>query len=547
MTATNVQTNLTVFKPYQAGEAKRMPRLNNEGFAGSLHHCIVRMHHPVHAIPLPTLWLLNPKESDTGPPMLFVPLIDYFVGRSSQAYATHIKSSKMIGWLWDYLHQRREYFEARQAELGENASSVLINEFINHLKNGTVIPGPHGPHDETGLYWKPCPSIELLAGYAVALDRFLDNFGSRTVGAQYDEVKSLLPKSALDTISLVRMARANSGFSILEHLRDRDELPQRQNKWIYSLIIGKDSRNYNATPVKRFPQHLLVPMLTEGFVIDPGKPSEREDATGRMHAALGTGGLRGSEPLHLWVNDLQIVDDRLIGFLRHPVFFRDGGKRRNRQTILLEDYGLLPRNMRSGRFQAGWKGLALGEEQFAEIQWMPLEGIQEFLQQEFAHYLVNVRNPVMRKRAWLGLPDHPYFLVCAREIPALGVHIGDPYTKAAARGSWERAINRLSLLHPGEEIVLEKNRGTTRHGIRHLYGYLLRSLGFDEAFIQRAMHHRHIMSSRVYTAYDDAEVHASLEAAKEFLKTHNNQNHLPHFPSLSTSLDQMFTRAVGGW
>lgn len=524
-----------------------LSRLNNEGFAGSLHHSIIKMLHPTFPISVPTLWCRNPGGVAGDAASLFQPLVDFSVSRSAKSYATRIKSAKMVGWAYDYALQRKEYFASRQREDNESdIAATFVYELVNHLKNGTITFDQGRIRDATGLYWKPCPSRELLTDFAFALDRFLDHFGKWAIDPEFDSMKSLLPASALDAVSLLRRGRAKSGYSILAHLKDQSESDANLTGWTYSHIIGRRDGPYNGEPVKRLPQDLIISLLTKGFIIDEGKPSEREDPTGQMHAVMGLAGLRGCEPLHFWVNDLQIVEDKLVGYLRHPEHFKDGRKHRDRRTILMEDYhGLLPRNLVQGRFHAGWKGLALKRGYFAEIQWMPLVGIDEFLVNEFAHYLVNVRNPIMRERASLGLPDHPYLLVTTNPRPNSKVMVGDPYTRAAARGSWKRAIGRLSELFPDRDIELAKDNGTTRHGMRHLYGHLLRVLGFDERFIQKAMHHKNILSSHVYTTYDDREVHDALEAAKEHLRQNKNEAYVPRFASTTESLDELIARGRG--
>ena len=93
-------------------------------------------------------------------------------------------------------------------------------------------------------------------------------------------------------------------------------------------------------------------------------------------------------------------------------------------------------------------------------------------------------------------------------------------------------------------LVPDKNSGTTFHGLRHLYGYTLAKCGLTEREIQKAMHHRNIMSSRVYTAQAPEDIHALLEDARMRIK----EQRLAPFDmgrlSLGEALDRLRTRRV---
>ena len=59
-------------------------------------------------------------------------------------------------------------------------------------------------------------------------------------------------------------------------------------------------------------------------------------------------------------------------------------------------------------------------------------------------------------------------------------------------------------------MIVGKNYGTTPHGHRHAYGQRLKNANIDARTIQVAMHHKSVVSHKVYTEPTIADVTASL-------------------------------------
>ncbi|WAJ28905.1 hypothetical protein [Antarcticirhabdus aurantiaca] len=236
-----------------------------------------------------------------------------------------------------------------------------------------------------------------------------------------------------------------------------------------------------------------------------------------MAAMLASTGIRSSEALNAFVSDFEFRDGNVHGYLRHPEFHMEqwGQRSCTRRYLLKTLYGLQPRPALTGSQRAGWKGMLLQSDNSAEIFWSPLPGVRELFAALLSDYLLDVRPSIMARRFAAGHPDHPYLLVCAEAADASPEGaIGRPYTMAAASHSWHAAIARLSRLLDDPTLVPGKHAGTTLHGLRHLYGYTLAKSGFTESEIQKCMHHRSILSSRVYTAQAPEDIHALLEDAR---------------------------------
>ncbi|MBB3148223.1 integrase [Phyllobacterium trifolii] len=410
---------------------------------------------------------------------------------------------------------------------------------------GTIIPTPSGLYDETGLYWSPCPSLDLLKSLGFSLEKFLDYLRINDRIGDPANLYDIMPSDGPDYLESTFAAIKVSGFSFLKHLNNDD--PAQKQTRMFSRIIGKEDRTYTPSPTKRFPVQLLIPFLSEGF--DTGNldsiTQTTFDETGRMLAILLLGGSRRSEPLHLWTNDLHVVDDRLVVFLRHPQQFCDGGGTENRQSTLIRKYNMLPRNIRADKCKAGWKNLLLDNDFSCQMHFLPWPGAREFLVRSYYHYIKNVRNPVMRIRKHRGLPDHPFFLINTRAIPSQGTEIGDPYTVAASIGSWRRAFARTIAKNPSVTLHVSKYHGTTPHGLRHLYGHTLASLGHNEIAIQKMMHHKSPLSSRVYTLSTDSEINRIFQEVEARLADSEFAPKFPAFRSVSSLLDDFVRIAIG--
>lgn len=184
----------------------------------------------------------------------------------------------------------------------------------------------------------------------------------------------------------------------------------------------------------------------------------------------------------------------------------------------LKEFCYMPaRNMRSGKFHAGWKGIKHNKDYYALMYWGPFPGIKEYFLECFLEYVGDVRPRLMRERRARGLPDHPFLLVSSGSAHHEDddTSAGDPYTLAALKKSWRRAMQRLQKLFPESDLRVRKDSGTSLHGLRHHYGASLARIGMTREQIQECMHHIHPNSSLVYTKPIPSEVHSILSAAQE--------------------------------
>ncbi|MNF70307.1 Phage integrase family protein [compost metagenome] len=220
-----------------------------------------------------------------------------------------------------------------------------------------------------------------------------------------------------------------------------------------------------------------------------------------MHGA----GLRESEPLHLWVQDVLIDPhdpNRALVRVYHPEEGKapDDWKSRtgktNRSAYLRESHALAPRNKLRGTKGVGWKvRLHDHRDNYIQVHWFPTDYGRLFLKlwKEHLHYLACIDR------------HHPYAFVSYEKDT-----LGQPYTLNAFNKNYAAAMARIGL-------STAKIEGRSPHGHRHAYGRRLTRAGIDPVIRKKALHHSSLESQVVYTAPGIADVSQALDQASKLL------------------------------
>ncbi|MDV3251130.1 hypothetical protein DevBK_07305 [Devosia sp. BK] len=388
---------------------------------------------------------------------------------------------------------------------------ALFRGFALALLSGTDMSNAD---DE--LLW-PSTSIHRSRELISAVEAFAE--WSDTSAARTAILPAKLKQAPSDQLNVTDMliwARMRN-VSMLRHIK-APNIVRRTN----IIDFGPDTRGHGSEPVKFFPPDHVERLLWEGHV-RPGMEHEpnpflRFNVRDQMIALLDAwGGLRRSDGLHLWVND--VVEEpkkpgHALVVLNHPseakVEWFDPIARRTvkltRAEVLRRQYDLLPRNqVTRGRYHVGWKNLELNREHQAFVYWLE-QSAGDLFWVLYLGYLRHVRAPIMQRRKALGGYDHPFLFVSLGGSNTDGGMIGDPLSSQAYTDSHERAVLRLGLEH-------SKEAGTSTHGLRHLYGQTLANLGVSAAIIKKGMHHRHLLSQVPYTVPTADRVNSVLRAA----------------------------------
>ncbi len=426
-----------------------------------------------------------PKDS---PPEPFVPWIDY---------VQQTGGLRRPAWQRDAAAAVRDLLDF-VAATGADAKSIgkdTLRDFAEALLTGTqALDGSF----ERAMGWPP-RARDRAAHCLNRVTAFLDWLAERSGRLSANPWRTA---TLAERLVRLRHLDKRAASSLLSHAayRQRDAVAA---DLVREVRLARKASDAPFDEARAFDEGAFERLLVKGF--RRNAPAHAPLARHlRLREALIAvllhgGGLRRSEPFHLYLSDVRedpLRPGSALVRLFHPEEGRapeeDGQRWRNREHYLRDRWNRLPRTLERGRFHAGWKNLALsdGHAKCAFVEWFPAHWGEVFLQL-FRLYLQH------RPRA-----RHPFLFVS--EHPA---HRGEPYTLESFTQAHDRAVRRIGLV-PG------KGRGTTPHGHRHAYGKRLRRAGVAPLFIQRAMHHRSPDSQRVYTAPSAAELAEALRSAE---------------------------------
>ncbi len=419
------------------------------------------------------------------------PLIHYILKhRHKLSESNTNKLVQAVGLLIDYMEANHPAFDNPKD---------LFNTFVQRLYSGTV--GIDG-NDPSGLYWdaRSPAVVRVLVNH---LSKFSDWM------AQEHGTKQLNPWRQ------ATRAEEQLAWAAWQHQKNRAFLGHTLSVDVAALKISrarttllKKTPVIDHEPVKFFPADRMVDLLFKGFIVPGKQKSPRIEERLNLRDILITmllhyGGLRLSEPFHLYIHDV-IHDDTAPGTalvkVYHPSLGQAPVDRRDakgktvagdRASYLRDTCGLLPRNeyKSTHRLHAGWKDNALDSKQhFMHVHWAP-HWAGELFWKLWVFY--------MAQRDRLN-PDHPLAFVTLA---------GKPYSIDAFEDAHAKAVQRIGLL-PAKAL------GTTPHGHRHAYGQRLAGLKLDPIFLKTALHHKSLESQIVYTEPDRVRLNRAIEAAQ---------------------------------
>lgn len=400
------------------------------------------------------------------------------------------KLVQAVGLLIDYTEANHEAFDNPQD---------LFGTFVQRLYSGTV--GVDGS-DPSGLYWNArTPQVVRV------IVNHLSKFSDWLAGEQ--GAKPLNPWRHANR------AEERLAWAAWHHCRNRSFLAHSMSIDVASLkvsqarsILLKKTPVIDHESVKYFPADRMHDLLFRGFIVPGKQNSPRIEERLNLRNILITmllhyGGLRVSEPFHLFLHDVTHDDtDPGSALVRvfHPILGQAPadlldakGKpvRCNRDTYLRDKHGLQPRTeyKSTHTLHSGWKGNALDSKQhFMHVHWAPI----------WAGYLFwKLWVFYMAQRGQFNHADHPYAFVTLE---------GKPYSIDAYEDAHAAAVKRIGLL-PAKAL------GTSPHGHRHAYGQRLEELRLDAKFLMKALHHKSLESQIVYTEPDRVKLNRAIAAA----------------------------------
>jgi integrase len=421
--------------------------------------------------------------SDEGP---VLPLIDYCltVNRSLSWHEKLVRAVRLF----------LEYLEANADRRPDDFS--VFRGFSKALTSGTI--DPHTCEDPSGLYWISISPRD--AGYAISMLSDFFNWLGRNENPRAKNFNPFYTGSSFDRKIDLQAYEFRRSKSFLGHAWQ--SIPEKTGRVIRPELSPKV---FPKRP-PAFPEDRVEEFLFKGF-----KVSGKYDYRGMAIACLLLGGgLRVSEPFHMFVSDVQPHwEDSSLPFvtIQHPSlgaapnnWKNHLGKPGSRAEYLRSEFGLTPRHLIRGKIHAGWKHPALDDRWFMQVHFFPKDFYAPLFFQIWQRYLELVAS-IERNHpyAWINLDREP---------------VGGIYTMSSFQKAFQSAVERVGLIYG-------KHFGTSMHGPRHAYGQRARRGDVNEIIIQRIMHHCSPESQRVYTQPEQHEASLALNiAAKKLEELH---------------------------
>ncbi|GGF85561.1 hypothetical protein GCM10007301_51820 [Azorhizobium oxalatiphilum] len=417
-----------------------------------------------------------------------------------------------VGIFYDYLVQRADHLAQHALSSSLPMHTIALQEFVNHLIFGTITDWPAGSTDPTGLFWAPAGSgvvssiVSSLNDVIIETEKYGFAPQHPPQWGPWTARKGSEP-TGIDAVRLASAARkASENNSLSYYLPRKAEIISPSARLITptaSIRLTEETKSFPAPVVRTF--------LEEGF-----QTRRAENHAASLAAILMFGGgMRVSEPLHIWVEDISVGQGRVKVLVRHPQTFEI---RKGRHLISRDEYlrrhssDLRARNKISGPLHAGWKGMLMNKKHECLLHWLPVFGLEELFLERLTIYLSEIRPALMERRLSRGMSDHPFLLVSAGDSHTeTDSSAGDPYSLKSLRKAWQEAVWRLSARYPDLNLIHDKDAGTTAHGARHFYGKTLKALRAPREVIRVCMRHKSPHSQDVYTEPSWSEVHALID------------------------------------
>jgi integrase len=371
-------------------------------------------------------------------------------------------STLSIQLLLDYMEANRNVFDKPQH---------LFMEFSSTLFTGTI----EGGRDYSGLLWhaRQPEDANKIIGHITRFTDWLSIINENDGLKLNPWRQATRPEQRLNWAAYAH--KRDNAF--LSHLwRAAPQTTQSR------MVRSRGVTTSNLTPTKDFPEEKLDLLLSDGF--------RRRARDGRGHVDLRNvlitllmhyGGLRLSEALSLWNDDVTLENGEIIVRVYHPEIGRAPDGKSNRATYLQKRFCLLPRNRLVKSIDPlflGWKDSLITDEsrKCFEVFFFPHEAGEAFARLWRDYHLKQRIKPKAGA-------EHPY---------AFTNNEGRCYSHLMFRKSHKLAVARVGLEYG-------KFHGTTPHGHRHSYGQRMAAAQAPPLVIKTAMHHKSIESSKTYT------------------------------------------------
>ncbi|MCB5359271.1 MULTISPECIES: site-specific integrase [Vibrio] len=444
-------------------------------------------------------------------------LVRYFLAYPSRSDTWMRDTARSVGLFYDF------YTACQNNRVDQRTQ---LRNFMSSLEHGTI---SNDDKDSTGLYWAPTgvTKAKRLRG---CLSRFIDWVIEEEKEAK--GITTFIPQvkpSEILALSLLKTAKNIISRSFMEHTKSHTAVAENllKARKTFGYEFEDDPSSYiNAqSETKSFPIELIAPLLEYGFIKNPlaTNPFEREDITAKMITILlSFGGMRKSEPLHLWFNDVTPTSEFGCQIrLYHPSAAKTNliGEKNKTRKHYLRERGMRPRHDKSNpkSLKAGWKKLAVDSKSFhADVFWLH-NSAEALFSSLYSHYLT-YRSKLMETYQNNHGHDHPFLFVSTGIDRRTGEsYEGAPYSISQYDKSFNKALDRLEV-HLGVKVPRGRDAAMNPHAIRHFFTQALRDMGIEPKIIQRCLRQRTINAQEAYKGMSSQSV---LETLNRYSTTDN--------------------------
>lgn len=443
-------------------------------YAHALHHVTMKQKVKLKSGKQDEFILLYIKPEGAQAPIVLKELFDFFSQNASKSLSWQRHMARAVGLFYDYCVVKSSRYK------NDNDVADAIRGFVEISLSG-----------DAELGWAPTSISSVKRNLSCVIE-----FSKYTSESQ---AENLLPADSDTKLKYLYRAFEVKKHVLLSHVTNVKRVADRIR------ALSKDHLyKFNGLPnsryVQLFPEDMIDPLFIHGF-----EKSNGEDLGCKMITALMLfGGMRNSEPFHLWFNDFSIYPSTggLGIFLHHPSESACNippYANMSRKEYLMHR-GLNPRNDRntSKSYHAGWKNLAVDNLFRTEIRLIHKKIESHFL--TWWNDYMSLRQTCMEVYKEKHGHEHPFFFVKTGDKNDTGA----PLSMASYIKSLKRAISRLQK--KGYLIEWGYNHGVSPHPMRHWFITKLEEHDVSPKIIQSLANHRNIMSQEVYKGANAKEI-----------------------------------------
>lgn len=406
----------------------------------------------------------------------------YAYEKRKKSLSWHQKSASAVALFMNYLGKRRKDFSDPVS---------CFSTFVDDLEFGTI--NPVTEKDPSGLYWSPksCQNVNKIIGYITLFNEYNYRRAEQLAIETNTPLNAILlnKKRLADFserhINLAAWHHKHSN-SFLAHTRGIDKA---QTNFVHSIKSNYQMRK--TTQLYTFHKDRIFDLLDAFSTrVKVGNFMQQHNLRDMLITILmHFGGLRVSEPFHLFVEDIMENPNHpgeALVKLYHP------DSRRAR----LVKMGLRTRTDKRNpnSYYSGWKNQDINEA--TTVKWFPVEA-GEWFWDLWLLYMTQQRVEATLDRV------HPF---------AFTNKNGDPASYGNFQQAHKRAVERIGL-------VVAKENGTTPHSHRHRYGSDVWETTKDPVILQKVLRHSSPLSQYVYIHPSDETIRSELHNGFAALKT----------------------------